>query len=204
MRYQGKVTNWKDDQGFGFVTPNGGGRQVFVHIKSFSNRQRRPVGNELVTYELKIDSKGRPQGENVVFVGDRTPQASTPGPGIGSLTFAVLFLTFVAWAVFAGKLPFAVLGLYLIGSAVAFFAYALDKSAARSDWWRTPESTLHIFGLVGGWPGALVAQKVLRHKSKKESFQVAFWVTVTLNCSALGWLFSSPGSRALKSILGVA
>lgn len=204
MRYQGKITNWKDDQGFGFVTPNGGGRQVFVHIKSFSNRQRRPVGNELVTYELKIDSKGRPQGENLAFVGDRPPQASTPGARIGLLTFAVLFLTFVAGAVFAGKLPFAVIGLYLVGSAVAFFAYALDKSAARNDRWRTPESTLHIFGLVGGWPGALVAQNVLRHKSKKESFQVAFWVTVILNCSALGWLFSSPGSRALKSILGMA
>jgi uncharacterized membrane protein YsdA (DUF1294 family)/cold shock CspA family protein len=197
MRNQGKITNWKDDQGFGLITPSGGGRQVFVHIKSFSNRQRRPVGNELVTYELTIDTKGRPQGENVAFVGDRTPQASTPGPGIGSLTFGVLFLTFVAGAVFAGKLPFAVLSLYLVGSAVAFFAYALDKSAARNDGWRTPETTLHIFSLVGGWPGALVAQKVLRHKSKKQSFQVAFWVTVVLNCSALGWLFSSPGARAL-------
>lgn len=203
MRYQGKITNWKDDQGFGFITPNAGGKQVFVHIKSFSNRRRRPVGNELVTYELKTDSKGRPQGENVAFVGDLTLQASSPGPGVGSLTFGVLFLTFVAGAVFAGKLPFAVLTVYLVGSAVAFLAYALDKSAARNEGWRTAESTLHIFGLVGGWPGALVAQKVLRHKSKKQSFQVAFWVTVILNCSALGWLFSSSGARTLKSVLGV-
>lgn len=41
MRYQGKITDWKDDKGFGFVTPNGGGPRVFVHIKSFSSRQRR-------------------------------------------------------------------------------------------------------------------------------------------------------------------
>jgi uncharacterized membrane protein YsdA (DUF1294 family)/cold shock CspA family protein len=203
MRYEGKITNWKDDQGFGFITPNVGGKQVFVHIKSFSNRQRRPVGNELVTYELQTDSRGRPQGENVAFVGDRTLQASSPGPGIGSLTFAILFLTFVAGAVFAGELPFAVLTLYLVGSAVAFLAYGLDKSAARNERRRTAESTLHLFGLVGGWPGALVAQKVLRHKSKKQSFQVAFWGTVILNCSALGWLFSSSGARALKSVLGV-
>lgn len=52
MRYQGKITNWKDDKGFGFITPNGGENQVFVHIKSFANRQRRPVGDEIVTYEL--------------------------------------------------------------------------------------------------------------------------------------------------------
>ena len=204
MRYQGRITDWKDDKGFGFVTPNGGGKNVFVHIKSFSNRQRRPVGNELVTYELKIDSKGRPQGENVAFVGDRPSQTSTPGWGIGTLSFAILFLAFVTGTVIAGKLPFVVLGIYLLGSGVAFVAYALDKSAAQKDSWRTPESTLHLFSLVGGWPGALLAQRTLRHKSKKQSFRVIFWSTVVLNCAALGWLFSSAGSRALKAILGVA
>jgi uncharacterized membrane protein YsdA (DUF1294 family)/cold shock CspA family protein len=204
MRYQGKLTNWKDEEGFGFVAPNGGGRQVFVHIKSFSNRQRRPTGNELVTYELTVDSKGRAQGENVAFVGDSTPRASTPGPGIGSLTFAALFLAFVTGAAVSGRLPFAVIVLYLVASAVAFCAYALDKSAARNDGWRTRESTLHVFGLAGGWPGALLAQKLLRHKSQKQSFKIVFWVTVILNCGVLGWLFLSPGSRALESILGVA
>ncbi len=62
--------------------------------------------------------------------------------------------------------------------------------------------TLHILGFIGGWPGALVAQKLLLHKSKKQSLQTAFGVTVMLNCSALGWLFTSSGSQALKSILG--
>jgi uncharacterized membrane protein YsdA (DUF1294 family) len=51
------------------------------------------------------------------------------------------------------------------------------------------EQTLHVFALLGGWPGALVAQRWLRHKSKKASFQVAFWVTVVVNCVALGWLY---------------
>jgi uncharacterized membrane protein YsdA (DUF1294 family)/cold shock CspA family protein len=188
MRYQGKITNWKDDQGFGFVTPNGGGRQVFVHIKSFSNRRRRPVGNEIVTYELISDSKGRPQGENVAFVGDATSQAFGSGPGIGSFTFAALFLTLVAGAAFAGRLAFAVILLHLIASAIAFCAYALDKSSARNGGWRIPEGTLHLLGLMGGWPGALVAQRLLRHKSKKRSFQVVFWATVLLNCGAIGWL----------------
>lgn len=202
MRYQGRITNWKDEQGFGFITPNGGGKQVFIHIKSFSNRQRRPVGNDLVTYELKIDSKGRPQSENVAFVGDRAPKNLTAGPGIGWLMFAVVFLTVVAGAVFVGKLPFAVLGFYLACSVVTFIAYAWDKSSARMSSWRTAESKLHIFGLVGGWPGALVAQRALRHKSKKQSFQHTFWVTVVLNCIALGWLLSTPGSRVLQGIFG--
>ncbi len=204
MRFQGKITNWKDDQGFGFITPNDGGNQVFVHIKSFANRQKRPIGNEIVTYELKTDAKGRAQADSVAFIGERAPSVTSSGRSNVSISLAAAFLVFVAGAVFAGKLPFAVLALYLIASAVAFIAYFLDKSAARNDQRRTQEKTLHIFALVGGWPGALSAQRLLRHKSKKQSFQIVFWVTVALNCGALGWLFTPEGAGALSSILGAA
>ena len=201
MRYQGKINNWKDDQGFGFITPNDGGKQVFVHIKSFSNRQRRPVGQEIVSYELKADANGRFQAEKVAFVGDRIARASSPKGSVVLLILAALFLIFVAVSVLVGKLPFTVLVLYLGASLVAFLAYALDKSAARKDQWRTQESTLHMFGLIGGWPGALAAQQLLRHKSKKQSFQIVFWITVIANCGALGWFFSASGSSVLRSIL---
>jgi uncharacterized membrane protein YsdA (DUF1294 family)/cold shock CspA family protein/predicted RNA binding protein YcfA (HicA-like mRNA interferase family) len=201
MRHQGKITHWKDDQGFGFITPNRGGTQVFVHIKSFANRQRRPVGNEIVTYEIRTDSKGRPQAERVVFVGEREPSATPSGRGHVRLLLAAAFLGFVAWSVVNDQLPIAVFWLYLAASGVAFVSYALDKSAARNDRWRTRESTLHLFALVGGWPGALAAQKLLRHKSKKQSFQIVFWTTVAVNCGALGWLFSPSGAEALNSIL---
>lgn len=204
MRYQGRITTWKDNKGFGFITPSGGGEQVFVHISSFSNRQRRPEGNEIVTYELKVDGKGRSQAHAVVRVGERlTPSAPRSRSNIPPL-FAVCFLFFVVSAVFAGRLPIAVLALYLVASVVAFFAYAFDKSAALTNQWRTQESTLHLFALLGGWPGALAAQRLLRHKSAKASFQATFWVTVVLNCGALGWLFSPSGARTLQSVLGAA
>lgn len=204
MRYQGKISNWKDDKGFGFITPNGGGNQVFVHIKSFSNRQRRPVGDELVTYELNVDAKGRTQSANVAFVGEWL-QSSVPSERSNtSIAWASIFIVFVAVATLAGKLPAAVLVLYLIGSSVTFLVYASDKSAAMNDRWRTQESTLHLFALVGGWPGALAAQRLLRHKSKKQSFQIVFWATVILNCSALVWLFTPSGSEMLRFLLGVA
>jgi uncharacterized membrane protein YsdA (DUF1294 family)/cold shock CspA family protein len=204
MRHQGKITNWKDEQGFGFITPNAGGSQVFVHIKSFSNRRRRPVAGEIVTYDLGANARGRAQAERVAFINDRARPAQSSGHSNFALLSGTAFLVAMAGAVVAGKLPFAVLGVYLIASAIAFVAYALDKSAAKNDRWRTQESTLHFFALVGGWPGALAAQRMLRHKSRKQSFQIAFWATVVLNCGALGWLFLSSGAAAMRAVLGVA
>jgi uncharacterized membrane protein YsdA (DUF1294 family)/cold shock CspA family protein len=204
MRYQGRITTWKDDKGFGFITPNGGGAQVFVHINSFSSRQRRPTGDEIVTYELKVDSKGRAQAGAVAFVGEQaTPSSSSSQSNIPPL-FTCCFLIFVAASTFSGKLPKIVLALYFVASVVAFFAYAVDKSAALHNRWRTQENTLHLFALLGGWPGALAAQRILRHKSKKASFQAAFWGTVFLNCGALGWLVSPFGSSTLRSVLGAS
>ena len=204
MRYQGRITTWTDDKGFGFITPNGGGEKVFVHISSFANRQRRPEGKELVTYELKTDGKGRAQANTVAFVGEKPTPSAPPGRSNIPPLFAVCFLAFVVGAVIAGRLPVVVLALYLVASLVAFFAYAFDKSAALRNQWRTQESTLHLFALLGGWPGALAAQRLLRHKSAKASFQATFWATVVLNCGALGWLFSPSGARTLQSVLGAA
>ncbi|NTV96664.1 MAG: DUF1294 domain-containing protein [Thiobacillus sp.] len=201
MRYQGRITTWKDDKGFGFITPYGGGEHVFVHISSLSSRQCRPKGNELVTYELTVDDKGRSQAKAVAFAGEHRSVNKPQGRGNLAPIFAVCFLLFVFAAVVSGRLPSAVLGLYLATSVVAFVAYALDKSAARRDQWRTQESTLHLFALLGGWPGALAAQRLLRHKSAKTSFQSTYWATVLLNCAALGWLLSPSGAQILQSVL---
>lgn len=178
---------------------------MFVHIKSFSNRERRPIGSEIVTYELTADERGRSQGVNVAFVGDRPSSRPTtaPGPGVAAMAFAAGFLAFVAGTVAMGKLPFVVLIAYLMASCVAYLAYVFDKSASLKGQRRTPESTLHLFSSVGGWPGAMLAQRTLRHKTQKRSFQVTYWATVFLNCAAFVWSLSSTGSRAIKSLMGM-
>jgi hypothetical protein len=48
-----------------------------------------------------------------------------------------------------------------------------------------------VFGILGGWPGALVAQTTLRHKSRKTSFRIVFWATVAMNCAGLFWAYSN-------------
>jgi uncharacterized membrane protein YsdA (DUF1294 family) len=75
--------------------------------------------------------------------------------------------------------------LYLIASSLAFVAYGIDKAAAIGGAWRIPEAFLHLLGLVGGWPGALIAQRIFRHKSRKASFQLTFWIVAALNAAAL-------------------
>jgi uncharacterized membrane protein YsdA (DUF1294 family) len=70
---------------------------------------------------------------------------------------------------------------YGVVSVVAFLLYWRDKREAREDSWRTPENILHAVELAGGWPGALIAQQVFRHKTRKVSYQVAFWLIVLLH-----------------------
>ena len=183
MRLRGKITTWKDDRGFGFITPIRGGEQVFVHISAFSNRHRRPIGNEFVTYETVSDNEGRIRAEHVEFRDDSST-VSTPDWAI-PLTIALLFLMFVGVAILMGQLSILVLAIYLIASAISVCVYAHDKSAAKQNRPRIPESTFHLLSVFGGWPGAFVAQRVFHHKSKKQSFQNAFWVTVGLNCFVL-------------------
>jgi len=196
-RYQGKITSWKDEQGFGFITPNGNGPAIFVHVKSFSDRSNRPLTGNVVTYELTTNERGQPRAANVAFVRAGRARQATARPGTKSVTIAAGFLALIGIAVLAGKLPALVLGAYICLSVMTFIAYAADKSAAQDGRWRTPESTLHMLSLAGGWPGALVAQQVLRHKSKKASFRRAFWLTLLVNCGALCWLFSASGAALL-------
>ncbi|MGY2291855.1 DUF1294 domain-containing protein [Pseudomonas sp. SDO528_S397] len=70
---------------------------------------------------------------------------------------------------------------YGVVSLVAFLLYWSDKRKAASQQWRTPENVLHAVELAGGWPGALIAQQVFRHKTRKVSYQVLFWVIVLLH-----------------------
>ena len=51
--------------------------------------------------------------------------------------------------------------------------------------------------LAGGWPGALLAQQWLRHKSSKTRFQQEFWLMVLINVAAVLWLCSPYGSNVL-------
>jgi uncharacterized membrane protein YsdA (DUF1294 family) len=94
-----------------------------------------------------------------------------------------------------------VLGIYGVLSVVCFIAYYRDKRKAIQGQWRTPESTLHLLELLGGWPGGLLAQLVLRHKIRKVSYQATFWLIVFLH--GLLWADLRLDHRMSRAALGL-
>ena len=201
MRTKGTITIWNDEKGFGFITPSTGGKQVFVHIKAFGNRNRRPEINQLVTYALSSDGKGRPCAINATLAGARFQERVKRSNDSLLNIVPAFFLVIVGVSVLTAKIPPLVLVLYVVASLLTFIMYAVDKSAAKKGAWRTQESTLHLLSLAGGWPGALVAQQKLRHKSKKQSFRSVFWLTVLLNCGVFFWLLTPTGANTLNALI---
>lgn len=183
MINKGKITSWNDDKGYGFITPSSGEGQVFAHIREFKYQVRQPEVNRLVTYILSTDKQGRICAANVCMFAAPIVEKNDQGNRVSLIVVAV-FLVFVAICCLFGRVPYWAFVLYLAMSVITFFYYYCDKSAAQKGTWRTSEKTLHLLALFGGWPGALVAQQTLRHKSKKRSFRTVFWVTVALNICA--------------------
>lgn len=240
MRVEGKVIQWDDAKGYGFIAPSAGGSKIFVHARAFGLRSRRPFVGERVSYEVGLDGQGKSRAMNVRSLepkpapagpapgaggtwgaagasgtgrstggaasgraGGRTSASSTAsggaraprssatqgatgasGPGTASnaeLWLIPLFASLVLLTHLAWPLPHALWGVYMAMSLATFIVYALDKRAAKLGQWRVKENTLHGLALLCGWPGALLAQHLLRHKSAKPSFRRLFWLSTVLN-----------------------
>lgn len=198
MRMKGKLITWDPDKAFGFIAPNGSGKHVFIHKTALSNRKRTPQINDIITFSMTKDKKGRHCACDATFSGEKLKKKSANKISKFSLYLSALFLTAIATAYFMGQFPQKLFFGYSCLSIITFFAYAFDKSKAQRGAWRTSESTLHLLSLIGGWPGAAIAQQILRHKSQKRAFRNAFWFTIVINTSALLWLLSSEGKYVIE------
>jgi len=75
---------------------------------------------------------------------------------------------------------------YVVMSLLTAGAYGLDKRAAARQKQRTRERTLHLLALLGGWPGALLAQQLFQHKRAKTGFVLITYATAALHLAAWG------------------
>ena len=183
MSNKGKIITWNDEKGFGFVKPLKDQAQIFIHISAFNDRKLRPDINQKVTYELSVDKQGRKSAIKIARTSDRKIKTKKGKNSAVSMIISITFLIIISCIIFIKQASFLILYAYIIISLVSFLIYGWDKSAAKKNHWRTPENHLHFLSLIGGWPGALIAQNFFRHKSKKQPFRIIFWVTVMINIS---------------------
>jgi uncharacterized membrane protein YsdA (DUF1294 family) len=104
----------------------------------------------------------------------------------------------MAYPLALGPAHLALAGAYVAASLTSFALYGLDKAAARRATRRIPEVALHLVALAGGWPGALLAQAVFRHKTVKRPFRIAFLCTVFVNCLGLLWILERLASVPVR------
>lgn len=211
MQKQGTVVRWNAERAFGFIRSQDTDADVFFHVRDYRGGSAPREGQAVVYEEIHVGGKGpramavQPQGARAASASatrptqarkaaaprrkQQPPRAARSGksPALQGLAFLLMavWLALLAFGVWNGRLA-----LWLLGAAVAlnlltFIVYAVDKSAAQSGRWRVPENNLHLLALAGGWPGAWFAQQMMRHKSSKTEFRVAYWATVMANCAGL-------------------
>ena len=216
MTRTGHIARWNAERGFGFIATPAGEQNIFFHVRDF--RGGEPAEGLAVRFEqIEVGGKGpramavqplaraaapspagpartadraaNPQRRN-----GRAPSSAPRGLDGQPALFAIALLAWLgllaaislrgAWP---WDLPVVLAGLLVLNIAT-FFSYALDKTAAAQGRWRTPESTLHALAAAGGWPAAWLAQRALRHTSRKREFLAVYVLTVGLHLGALGLL----------------
>lgn len=204
---KGTLVTWKDDRGFGFIKPDDSNQQIFVHITAFKDSTYRPRDGDVIYYYLTSDKNGRSCAVNASIAKelrqhrsfsqhrsskdssskssssqDISAKSRRTNTSKASLILNVSILSFVP---LIGLIKLAQVNsallpafLYVAMSLLAYLLYAGDKSCAKQGKRRIPEKTLHLVEMVGGWPGAFIAQQHLNHKSTKKSYQIQFWLIV--------------------------
>ncbi len=175
-REKGTLISWNNDKGYGFIRSHNGKKDIFLHLKSLPHYQRRPIIDDILTYEVGVDEKQQLYARYARIKGIAWSPFTIFWFGL-TLIFGI-YVYFVIRQTF----PFHPLALYVAMSLLTIRAYSRDKSAAQSGKYRIPERRLHLFEILGGWPGALLAQVYYRHKSRKISYQILFWMIVASHC----------------------
>jgi uncharacterized membrane protein YsdA (DUF1294 family)/cold shock CspA family protein len=215
--HKGKLTTWKDDKGFGFIRSSDGSQDVFLHITALKETNHRPQVGDVICYQLTVDKDGRIHACNASIEGVVSkPMPITSYKAIKKETFKpkaksslILQVLLLSLLPGLGAMHFALttfnpipLILYVVMSFLTFTLYADDKSRAKQGRWRVSERTLHLCEFMGGWLGAFIAQRRLRHKSSKVSYQIVFWVIVAIHIIFwLDWLFF--GKKLVSLFLGI-
>ena len=213
MRFEGSLIQWNDERGFGWIKANGGDEKIFVHISAFVPRppaDQRPQVGQRLEFSVGMD-KGKKRAEQVSWRGTQSkPRAAQNAPqqrngrsaasaggwhasGRFSYGVVLIWLLLVLAYTLIWSSPQWLWPGYALMSVLTFALYSQDKWAAKHGRWRVAEKNLQTMALLGGWPGAVLGQQWLRHKSSKTEFQLQFWLLVFVHIAVMLWLLSPWG-----------
>lgn len=201
MRDQGRLVEWLDDKGYGFIQPNDDSKgRVFLHIKDFAQKGPRPIVGCALEYMVQLDGQGRYKAKQVTYLKAAQTQkksatAKQPSPNKPQKLqpmqiLSIVYIIALAILSFTGMLNGLLLLFISIINVMTYWFYAQDKEAAQLNQRRVPENTLHILAFLGGWPAAWLAQQRLRHKTQKQPFRKIYFCTIFLNILLILWLIS--------------
>lgn len=170
---RGTIITWDQQKGYGYV--QSGEQRVFLHIRDFAERHKYPEIGDVIVFSLGTDPKGRTCAKHAVHLNDGGRLRPVH---LAIVTALLIAPGLAAWRLAQGRGVMFLLGCYVAASGLTYLLYSDDKHRARHRNWRAPERALHCFEMAGGWPGAFLAQRRLRHKCTKLSFQLLFWFIV--------------------------
>lgn len=175
----GKVAEWDRQKGYGFL---GTGRErIFLHRRDFQVWRGVPQVGELIQYVRGRDAAGRLCAVQAVQTGNGISRAAGAVSWPGLLFLLALLLTVPVVAGWVYDFDNLGWGAYFMAvNLLTWRCYGGDKRCAREGAWRTPEVAMHFLEIMGGWPAAFLAQRRLRHKCAKTSYQIVFWGIVLL------------------------
>lgn len=193
---KGVLVLWNDNKGFGFVRPEEGAPDHFVHISAFKHKGgpllRRPMIGDTVLFTLASERPGKNRIAHARIEGMEQepirPRSTPVIPKPRSLALTALIsapLALSGLLLWEGISPFPFF-CYTFFSVLTILLYGTDKILAARRSWRVPEMYLHVLELFGGWPGALIAQNDFRHKTRKSTYQWVVWGIIALH--GCGWL----------------
>jgi len=211
MQLSGTVVFWRDDKGFGFVVCEQNQQKLFFHIRDLVSGSARPEKGDKIRFALQQDKQGRDIAAPWAFITAKDvalpigQQQSMPDDAIDiryanqiALLFRLSFLAAVIMALLYGQLIYVLPLLYIEASLFTYWLYKADKEAAIARHGnRLAEESLQLFSLIGGWPGAYVAQLQLAHKRSKTSFRREFGFVIAGNALLVIWLLSPWGQAFL-------
>ena len=189
--YQGRIINWNDEKGYGFIQLMPGHENLFFHISTFAYHHRRPAADTAVTVLAVPRQKGGWQASRVLL---REHEQAIMEEGIYDIAensqpkkLEGYLYAFLDVLYFLGltliSIPLAISSAIISVLTVALYRY--DKRAAEQGTQRIPNSALHLASLLGGWPGALIARPLLRHKLNQKRFRCFFWASIVANFGIL-------------------